>query len=75
MIFANLKRPQVILMRMTLDAANQELEEIERSSALGCSSCNHFASSTSFCTKHKAVVPAEFVTQGCDEWQYDDIPF
>lgn len=28
-----------------------------------------------YCQQHKSIVPDDFKTTGCDEWEWDDIPF
>lgn len=38
-----------------------------------CTSCDHFA--TGICRLYKSEVPADFVKQGCDKWDFDDVPF
>jgi hypothetical protein len=38
-----------------------------------CTHCEHYRHPNS-CVKY-GPIPAEFVAKGCDEWQYDDIPF
>ena len=39
-----------------------------------CTSCQH-RGPASKCYLHDAIVPEEFLTQGCDSWAFDDIPF
>ena len=75
MIFANLKRTQIPLMRASIDTADRELKRIEAQNERGCKSCRLFAASTNWCSHHKDCVPVDFHPAGCDEWQYDDIPF
>lgn len=38
----------------------------------GCMGCSFFADSV--CNKH-GPVPADFIAAGCDEWNFDDVPF
>jgi len=40
----------------------------------GCASCLHLGPGNQ-CKKWKESVPADFMAAGCDEWQYDQIPF
>lgn len=39
-----------------------------------CNSCINMNGSGE-CLVHRAVVPDDFKKQGCEEWQWDDIPF
>lgn len=42
----------------------------------GCLGCDFFRDNDpGMCTKHKAIPPEEVVAAGCDDWQYDGIPF
>ena len=40
----------------------------------GCAMCEHFIRDARTCKKH-GPVPHDFVEQGCDEWEWDDVPF
>lgn len=47
----------------------RRLESIET----GCHQCDHFANSK--CMKFDATPPPEFRKAGCEEWQWDGVPF
>ena len=38
-----------------------------------CTDCEHF--DRGYCRKHQGNPPQEFVSQGCDDWSFDDVPF
>lgn len=38
-----------------------------------CTRCQHY-SIGAVCAKH-GQIPPDFVQQGCDEWEFDDVPF
>ena len=40
----------------------------------GCRSCEHKKDDVDVCLKH-GEIPADFIAQGCDQWEYDDVPF
>lgn len=39
-----------------------------------CNTCIHFESGKR-CTKFDQVVPADFQEKGCDEWEFDGVPW
>lgn len=47
----------------------KRLEDIETS----CLQCNHYMAGK--CVKFDATPPAEFLKAGCEEWEWDGIPF
>ena len=38
-----------------------------------CTDCSH--NSMGHCKLHGSQIPDEFITQGCDEWRHDGVPF
>lgn len=40
----------------------------------GCDRCDHFNGDTKTC-KTFGPVPADFIAQGCDDWEFNDVPF
>lgn len=38
-----------------------------------CTSCDNFRHSV--CHKYRAAPPDDFIIQGCDAWEWDDVPF
>ncbi len=41
----------------------------------GCAGCVYFKQESAFCDYYKQTVPADFQPKGCDQWEYDDVPF
>lgn len=39
-----------------------------------CNSCINLSASGD-CLAHKASVPDDFKKTGCDQWEWDDVPF
>lgn len=39
----------------------------------GCKGCSKYQGAV--CTQFKAAPPADFIPQGCDHWDYDEVPF
>lgn len=39
----------------------------------GCRGCSYYQGGS--CTKFNAPPPADFLPQGCEHWDYDDVPF
>jgi len=39
----------------------------------GCTQCDHFMQGK--CLKFNAQIPPEFVAKGCEDWEWDGIPF
>ena len=57
-----------------MHACRRELEALQAVHAdMGCRTCWHYAAPT--CGLYKSPVPAEFVPNGCDQWDYNDVPF
>jgi hypothetical protein len=56
-----------------LNFCRRELEALQ-AVQIGCRSCAQFDALGRACKKYGAV-PEGFIAQGCDEWEYDDIPF
>lgn len=40
-----------------------------------CTTCDDFTKETGFCKRHGGNPPADFVQQGCDQWNFDDVPW
>lgn len=40
----------------------------------GCRDCAWVEKDTPVCRKH-GPIPDDFIEQGCDEWDWDDVPF
>ena len=40
-----------------------------------CTTCYDFTNDTGFCKRHGGTPPPDFVQQGCDQWNFDDVPF
>jgi len=38
-----------------------------------CAQCDHFMQGK--CMKFNAQIPAEFVAKGCEDWEWNGIPF
>lgn len=55
-----------------IDLFRRELKTLE-AIKISCANCDHFA--TGQCKKFQAVPPAEVQAVGCDEYEYDEIPF
>ena len=55
------------------EALTRMLAELDRVKP-SCNTCVHFESSKR-CAKFDQAVPAEFQASGCDEWEYDEVPF
>lgn len=53
-------------------ACRKELEWLVKYDR-GCKGCSHFDGGT--CKRFNAQPPAEFLPQGCDHWDYDEVPF
>lgn len=75
MILESVSRSELKVLRAAHDAIGKELTHLEGDVAQGCRKCSFFAASTLACIKHRAVMPIEFVSVGCDEWRPDSIPF
>ena len=58
----NVKKEALQSMLRTLNA-------IETS----CAQCDHFMQGK--CMKFNAQIPAEFVAKGCEDWEWNGIPF
>lgn len=39
-----------------------------------CTGCMLFVADANVCKRY-GPVPAEFIETGCDDWEYDDVPF
>lgn len=39
-----------------------------------CTSCTQRGAQNK-CLLHDAIVPDEYISQGCDQWEYDEVPF
>lgn len=61
-----------------IDRINHCTHEIAwlRDIMTNCTGCEHFNKDEAapLCSVH-GPIPADFVTQGCDQWSYDDVPF
>lgn len=40
-----------------------------------CTNCDDFTKEAGFCKRHGGNPPPEFVQQGCEQWNFDDVPF
>jgi hypothetical protein len=38
-----------------------------------CTTCDHYQGG--YCKKHQGNPPPDFAAVGCDDWNYDDVPF
>ena len=50
----------------------RELQNLE-GIPTNCTRCTHYRHANE-CAKY-GPIPAEFVARGCDEWEFDDVPF
>lgn len=55
-----------------IEVFRRELRMLE-SIKMNCGNCQHFVQS--MCRKFDAVPPAEVQSFGCEEYEYDEIPF
>lgn len=55
------------------DALRVELDRLERH-APACTTCLYLDAAKS-CLKFEARPPAEFLSVGCEQWVYDEVPF
>ena len=56
-----------------IDYCRRELEWLQAQPA-NCTTCTQFTAATQTC-KRFGPVPAHFVQQGCEEWEFDETPF
>lgn len=56
-----------------IDFCKRELEWLIKQPT-NCTTCTLFDGTATVC-KRFGPVPAEFIAQGCDEWDFDDVPF
>lgn len=71
----SINRSEIKVLLLAAQGAVKELTLMDQQAKRGCRTCTQFTEGTSFCTVAKAPVPPEYVSQGCDEWKYDTIPF
>lgn len=64
-----MKRIEIQTMIQLFRRELRTLEAIK----IHCGNCDHFA--TGQCKKFQAVPPAEVQAVGCNEYEYDEIPF
>lgn len=57
------------IKKEALTAMLERLNEIETS----CFQCDHFMAGK--CKKFEATPPADFLKAGCEEWEWNGIPF
>lgn len=65
----SMKRTELVAYRAALRDGLARLESIKPS----CVNCVH--SEGVHCTKFEAVPPNDVQAAGCDEWQWDGVPF
>lgn len=56
-----------------IDYCKRELEWL-LATPTNCTTCTQFVSDPKVC-KRFGPVPDEFINQGCNEWEFDDVPF
>ena len=56
-----------------IDYCQKELTHLQSVNA-NCQSCIFRVTETRDCSKY-GPIPADFMLKGCDDWQYDDVPF
>lgn len=61
-----------IEIQTKIELFRRELRTLE-AIKIHCGNCEHFAYSQ--CQKFQAVPPADVQAVGCDEYEYDEIPF
>ena len=61
--------------RLTLETSIEALtNELKCLPIAQCLTCEHRGAGD-HCTKFNAVPPEHIIATGCDEWEYDQIPF
>lgn len=62
-------------LKIRVELHDRELSRL-RSIKVHCQSCEHYCFTTlPRCRKFEVTIPPEVVPVGCDEWNYDFIPF
>jgi hypothetical protein len=59
-------------LQMQKEALNQMLERLS-AITVSCRTCEQFSGVR--CLKYDSIPPAEVVAVGCDEWEFDGVPF
>lgn len=73
MLIMKINKPELAAMLKVHRQFVQHLEVIEKKQS--CEGCENFLHMTKTCEKWGVVPPPEVQAIGCDDWEYDSIPF